>query len=99
MVLGWKFYVDPLFFGSNMYMGCVALCISFPKCPRSSKLEFGAKSYRHFSAHDSGSGPCPLGPVLATRLSLVLGSRPCFLGLVEHFYMCLKGQDPEMVRL
>jgi hypothetical protein len=44
MVLGWEFYVDPLCFGINMHVGCLALCISFPKCPRSSKSEFGAKS-------------------------------------------------------
>ena len=76
MVLGLKFCVDPLCFGSNMHVGCVALCISFPKCPISSKLKFGAKSYSHFSAEsraqDSGSGLSPLGPVLE--------SEPCSLG-------------------
>ena len=82
-----------------MHVGCVSLCISFLKCPRSLKSEFGAKSYRCFSAQDSssgpgldlGSGPCSLGPVV--------GSRPCFLGSVECFYMRLEGQDHEMVRL
>jgi len=83
MVIGWEFYVDPLCFGTNMHVGCVVLCISFPKCPRSSKSEFEAKSYRRFSTQDSGSGLYPLGPVQ--------GSGPCFLGSVEHFYLCLKG--------
>ena len=99
MVLGLEFCIDPLYFRSNMHVRCVALCISFPKCPRSSKSEFGAKSYCCFSAQDSdsgpglglGSGPCHLG--------LVLGSRPYFLGSVERFYMCLKGHDPELVLL
>jgi hypothetical protein len=49
MVLALELCVDPLCFGSNMHMGCVALCISFPKCPRSSKLDFGAKTYSHSS--------------------------------------------------
>jgi hypothetical protein len=44
MVLGLEFYFDLLFLGSNKHVGCVALCISFPKCPRSSKSYFGAKS-------------------------------------------------------
>jgi hypothetical protein len=44
MVLGLEFYFDLLFFGSNKNVGCVALYISFPECPRSSKLDFGAKS-------------------------------------------------------
>jgi hypothetical protein len=110
MVLGLEFYFDPLCFGSNMHVGCVALCISFPKCSRSSKSEIGAKSYSHFSAQDSGSrlgpvlgsGPCHLGPAPGSKpchLGPELGSRPCFLGPVERFYICLKGQDPEMVRL
>jgi hypothetical protein len=91
MVLGWELYVDPLCFGINMHVGCVALCISFPKCLRSSKSEFGAKSYSRFSAQDSGSGlgsvlgsgPCHLGPVLGSRpchLGSDLGSGPCFFG-------------------
>jgi hypothetical protein len=46
-----------------MLVGCVALYISFPKCLRSSKSEFRAKSYSHFCAQDSGSGP---GPVLGS---------------------------------
>jgi hypothetical protein len=50
MTLGLEFCVDPFCFGSNIHVGCVALCISFPKYPRSSKSEFGAKSYRRFSA-------------------------------------------------
>jgi hypothetical protein len=49
MVLGLEFYVDPLCFRSNMHVGCVALCISFLKCLRSSKSDFGAKSYSHSS--------------------------------------------------
>jgi hypothetical protein len=40
----------PLRIGSNALVGCVALWVSFPKCPRSSKSEFGAKRYDHFSA-------------------------------------------------
>ena len=28
-----------------------------------------------------------------------LESRPCFLAPVERFYLCLKGHDPELVRL
>jgi hypothetical protein len=81
MVLGWEFCNDHLFFGTNMLVGCVALCISFPKYPRSSKSEFSAKSYSHFSTQDSGSW---LGLVLGSKpchLDLVLGSRPCHLGL------------------
>jgi hypothetical protein len=50
MAFGLEFCMDPLCFGSNMQVGCVALWVSFPKCPRSSKLEFGAKSYSRFSA-------------------------------------------------
>ena len=69
MVLGWEFCIDPLCFGPNMHLVCVALCISFPKCPTSSKSEFGANSYSHFSAQDTGSGP-----------SQDLGSRLCHLG-------------------
>jgi hypothetical protein len=64
-----------------MPMGCLALCISFPKYPRSSKSKFKAKSYSRFSAQDSGLG---LGPVLGSepcRLGPVLGSIPCHLGL------------------
>ena len=80
-----------------MHVGCVSLCISFLKCPRSLKSEFGAKSYRRFSAHDSVLGPCPLGPVVGSGPGLVVGSGPCFLGSIEHFYLCFKGQDPEMV--
>jgi hypothetical protein len=60
MVLGLVFCVDPLCFGSNMHVGCVALCISFPNYLRSSKLEFGAKSYRRFSA-ESGAQTLALG--------------------------------------
>ena len=91
MVLGLEFCFDPLCFGSYMHVGCVALCISFPKYPRSSKSEFGAKSYSHFSAQNSGSGP---GPDLGSRpcsLGPVVKSRQCFLGSVECFYICLKG--------
>jgi hypothetical protein len=33
----------------SVHMGCVALWVSFPKCPRSSKSEFGSKSYRRFT--------------------------------------------------
>jgi hypothetical protein len=62
MDLGMVFCVDPLCFGSNMHVGCVALCISFLKYPRSSKLEFGAKSYRSFSAK-SGAQTLALGLV------------------------------------
>jgi hypothetical protein len=56
MVLKLEFYVDPLFFGSNMHVGCVALCISFPKYLRSSKPDFGAKSYSHSSDEHSVIG-------------------------------------------
>jgi hypothetical protein len=38
MVLGWEFFVDPLCFGTNMHVGCVALYISFPKCPKIIKI-------------------------------------------------------------
>ena len=106
MTLGLELCIDPLCFGSNMHVGCVSLCISFIKCPRSSKLEFGAKSYSRFSAksgaQDSSSRPCPLGLILGSEpchLGLELGSRPCSLGPVECFYMCLEGWNPEMVRL
>ena len=53
MVLGLEYCFDPLWFGSSMHVGCVALWVSFPKCPRSSKSEFGAKSYSRFSAERS----------------------------------------------
>ena len=56
MALRLEFYVDPLCYGSNLYVGCVALCISFPKYPRSSKSDFGAKSYGHFSGEHSVTG-------------------------------------------
>jgi hypothetical protein len=56
MVLGLEFCVDPLCFGSNMHAGCVALYISFPKCLRSSKLDFGAKSYSRSSDEHSVTG-------------------------------------------
>ena len=56
MVLGLESYIDPLCFGSNMHLGCVALCISFPKYPRSSKSDFGAKSYGRFSGEHSVTG-------------------------------------------
>jgi hypothetical protein len=58
MVLGLEFCVDPLCFGSNMHMGCVALCISFSKYPRSSKLDFGAKSYNRSSDEHFARGGC-----------------------------------------
>jgi hypothetical protein len=53
MVLGLEFCIDLLCFGTNMHLGCVALCISFPKYPRSSKSDFGAKSYSRFSDEHS----------------------------------------------
>jgi hypothetical protein len=80
MVLGLEFCVDALCFGSNMHVECVALCISFPKCPISSKSEFGAKRYSCFSAQDSGSGPGPDPRSGPCHLGPVLGSRPCHLG-------------------
>jgi hypothetical protein len=49
MVLDLEYYFDPLWFRSSMHVGCVALYISFPKYPRSSKSKFGAKKYGHFS--------------------------------------------------
>jgi hypothetical protein len=49
MVLGLEFCIDSLCFGSNMQVGCVALWVSFLKCPRSSKSDFRAKSYSCFS--------------------------------------------------
>jgi hypothetical protein len=56
MALGLEFCIDPLCFGSNMYVGCVALCISFLKCLRSSKSDFGAKSYGRSSERTSMTG-------------------------------------------
>ena len=56
MVLGLEFYVDPLCFASNMHVGCVSLCISFPKYPRSSKSDFGAKSYSRSSDKHFATG-------------------------------------------
>jgi hypothetical protein len=56
MALGLEFYIDPLCFGLNMHMGCVALCISFPKCLKSSKSDFGAKSYGRSSERTSVTG-------------------------------------------
>ena len=56
MVLGLEYCFDPLWFGSSMHVWCVALWVSFPKYPRSSKSEFGAKSYSHFSAERSVIG-------------------------------------------
>ena len=53
MILGLEYYFDPLLFGSNIHVGCVALWVSFPKYPRSSNSEFGAKSYSHFSVERS----------------------------------------------
>ena len=78
MVLGLEFYVDPLCFGSNMHVRCVALCIRFRKCPRSSKLEFGAKSYSRFSVERSMTGLCDLR-VRSTPASPVRESGQCFL--------------------
>ena len=49
MVLGLEFYIDPLCFGSNMQVGCVALWVNFSKCPKSLKSEFGAKRYSRFN--------------------------------------------------
>ena len=66
MVLDLEFYIDPLCFGSNMHVGCVALYISFPKCLRSSKSEFGAKTYSRFSAERSVTGRW--GPVSGQHL-------------------------------
>ena len=56
MALDLEFYIDPLCFGSNMQVGCVSLLVSFPKCPRSSNSEFGAKSYNCFSIERSVTG-------------------------------------------
>jgi hypothetical protein len=56
MVLGLEFCIYSLCFGSNMQVGCVALWISFSKCPRSLKSEFEAKSYNHFSVERSVTG-------------------------------------------
>jgi hypothetical protein len=56
MALGLEFYIDPLCFGSIMLVGCIALLISFPKCPGSSKSEFRAKRYGHFSDDHSMTG-------------------------------------------
>ena len=56
MVLGLESYIDPLCFGSNMNLVCVALCISFPKYPRSSKSDFGAKSYSRSSDKHFATG-------------------------------------------
>jgi hypothetical protein len=53
MALILEYCFDPLWLGSSGYVGCVALSVRFRKCLRSSKLEFGAKSYRHFSAERS----------------------------------------------
>ena len=53
MVLGWELCIDPLCFRTNMHIGRVALYISFPKCLRSSKSDFGAKSFGHFSGEHS----------------------------------------------
>jgi hypothetical protein len=78
-----------------------SLCISFLKCTSSSKLEFRAKSYSRFSteseAQDSGSRPCPLGPVLGSgpcSLGPELGSKPCPLGPVECFLHVFEGTGP-----
>ena len=56
MVLGLEFCVDLFCFGPNMHVGCVSLCISFPKYPRSSKSDFEAKSYSRFSDEASVTG-------------------------------------------
>ena len=60
MVLGLEYYFDPMWFGLSMHVGCVGLWVSFPKCPRSSKSEFGAKSYSRFSAKRFVTGLCDL---------------------------------------
>ena len=60
MAIGLEFYVDPFLFGSNLLVGCVALCLSFLKCLRSSNSEFGAKSYSNFSIERSMIGLCDL---------------------------------------
>jgi hypothetical protein len=49
MALGVEYWFDPLWLGLSVHMGCVSLWVSLTKCPRSSKLEFGAKSYRRFT--------------------------------------------------
>jgi hypothetical protein len=49
MVLGVKYYFDLLWIGSSVFVGCVALWVSFSKCPRSLKSEFRAKRYDRFS--------------------------------------------------
>ena len=56
MALDLEFCIDPLCFGSNMQVGCVALWINFSKYSRSSKSEFEAKSYSRFSAERSVIG-------------------------------------------
>jgi hypothetical protein len=58
LALGLEFYVDPLCFGSNMHVECVALYIRFLKYPRSSKSDFGAKSYSRSSDEHSVTGRC-----------------------------------------
>jgi hypothetical protein len=78
MVLGLEFCVDSFCFGSNLLVGCVALWVSFPKCPRSSNLEFGAKSYSHFSVERSVTGLCDLC-VWSAPVSLAREFGQCFL--------------------
>ena len=70
IVLGLEFCVDPLCFGRNMHVGCVALCINFPKCLRSSKSEFGAKSYSCFCAKRSVTGCVRSVPVSLVESSV-----------------------------
>ena len=77
MALDLEFCIDPLCFGSNRQVGGVALSISFSKCPRSSKSEFRAKSYSHFSVERSVTGLCNLH-VRSVPVSPVKESGQCF---------------------
>jgi len=66
MALGLKYYFDPLWLGSSIHMVCVALWVSFPKCPRSSNLEFGARSWQPKKVWNGAENAGPEVPVSLT---------------------------------
>jgi hypothetical protein len=77
MAFGVEYCFDTLWLGLSFHMGCVALWVSFPKCPRSSKSEFGAKSYHHFTEEWSVTG-LVIGRVRSAPARPVSASGQCF---------------------
>jgi hypothetical protein len=91
MTLGVEYCFDPLWLGLSVHMGCVSLWVSFPKCPRSSKSEFGVKSYRRFTEEWSVTG-LVIGRVRSAPGRPVSASGQCFSHAKVTERCCESGQ-------